>query len=218
VNIRFRPYKNSGGFAVSFFRAYSKGSPAVIIKGVHRRSHGDKEGSEDRIPVFSRQVQGSPSPAVPVADAGFSHEKTSGFFRISLFKESPDIILGFSFGPGFGFFRNGFASGKKKRKNENTRKKGCKKSSGFHIIIIDRKKAHIEKNRRQSSSCQAGLFFADNINIMDYELLTSEKQRIIMDLAEKAIFLRPALASFSVKSLDEKIEDFARSIAESIED
>ncbi|MDR2371090.1 MAG: hypothetical protein LBD71_06390 [Treponema sp.] len=53
---------------------------------------------------------------------------------------------------------------------------------------------------------------------MDYELLTSEKQRIIMDLAEKAIFLRPALASFSVKSLNEKIEDFAHAIARSIED
>jgi hypothetical protein len=62
-----------------------------------------------------------------------------------------------------------------------------------------------------------GFFFADTISIMDYELLTSEKQRIIMDLAEKAIFLRPALASFSVKSLNEKIEDFARTIARSIE-
>ncbi|MDR0602343.1 MAG: hypothetical protein LBG42_08175 [Treponema sp.] len=53
---------------------------------------------------------------------------------------------------------------------------------------------------------------------MDYETLTAEKQRIIMDLAEKAIFLRPALATFSDKSLNEKIKDFARVIAESIED
>ncbi|MDR1287370.1 MAG: hypothetical protein LBK08_07155 [Treponema sp.] len=53
---------------------------------------------------------------------------------------------------------------------------------------------------------------------MDYEALTAEKRRIIMDLAEKAIFLRPALATFSDKNLTEKIEDFARFIAESLTD
>ncbi|MDR1420415.1 MAG: hypothetical protein LBI86_08585 [Treponema sp.] len=53
---------------------------------------------------------------------------------------------------------------------------------------------------------------------MDYETLTAEKRRIIMDLAEKAILLRPALASPSGKSLSEKIEDFARFIAESLTD
>jgi hypothetical protein len=53
---------------------------------------------------------------------------------------------------------------------------------------------------------------------MDYETLTLEKRRIIMDLAEKAILLRPALATFSEKKLDEKIVDFAHVIAESIHD
>lgn len=54
---------------------------------------------------------------------------------------------------------------------------------------------------------------------MNFELLTVEKKMIILDLAVKAVSLRPALAeTASGNELPEKIIDFAKSLAESIED
>ncbi|MDR0878440.1 MAG: hypothetical protein LBN21_10335 [Treponema sp.] len=54
---------------------------------------------------------------------------------------------------------------------------------------------------------------------MNFELLTVEKKMIILDLAVKAISLRPALAeTASGSELPEKVIDFAKNLAESIED
>jgi hypothetical protein len=54
---------------------------------------------------------------------------------------------------------------------------------------------------------------------MDYELLTSEKQQIILDLAGKAMTLRPALADeYGNENFDQKIVDFARFIAKTIQE
>jgi hypothetical protein len=54
---------------------------------------------------------------------------------------------------------------------------------------------------------------------MNYETLEVEKRRLIWDLAEKAILLRPALAGASSNTdQGEKIANLARSIAKSIEE
>jgi hypothetical protein len=54
---------------------------------------------------------------------------------------------------------------------------------------------------------------------MNFELLTVEKKMIILDLAVKAISLRPALAGAAPgKQLPEKVIDFAKNLAESIEE
>ena len=52
---------------------------------------------------------------------------------------------------------------------------------------------------------------------MNYEMLSAEKQRIFLDLAGKALYLRPALAEPSAgKELPEKIVEFAKILAASI--
>jgi hypothetical protein len=52
---------------------------------------------------------------------------------------------------------------------------------------------------------------------MDYEMLSFEKKQFFLDLAGKAIWLRPTLARKSLdKKLPEKIKDLARDIAQSI--
>jgi hypothetical protein len=54
---------------------------------------------------------------------------------------------------------------------------------------------------------------------MDYEKLSSDKKQIILDLAVKAICLRPALAGTGVREeLPEKIINFAKTLADSIKD
>jgi hypothetical protein len=54
---------------------------------------------------------------------------------------------------------------------------------------------------------------------MDYEKLSSDKKRIILDLAVKAVYLKPTLAgAHSQEELPEKIAAFARTLAGSIED
>jgi hypothetical protein len=54
---------------------------------------------------------------------------------------------------------------------------------------------------------------------MNYEMLASDKKQIILDLAVKAICLRPDLAAPAKgKELPEKVMDFARNLAASIEE
>jgi hypothetical protein len=54
---------------------------------------------------------------------------------------------------------------------------------------------------------------------MDYEKLSSDKKQIILDLAIRAICLKPSLVSVqSPDDLPEKITAFARILAGSIED
>ncbi|MDR1099495.1 MAG: hypothetical protein LBL28_03350 [Treponema sp.] len=54
---------------------------------------------------------------------------------------------------------------------------------------------------------------------MDYEKLSSDKKQIILDLAVRAICLKPSLAGIqSPEELPEKITAFARTLAGSIED
>jgi hypothetical protein len=54
---------------------------------------------------------------------------------------------------------------------------------------------------------------------MDYEKLSSDKKQIILDLAVKAICLRPALAGTGAREkLPEKIVKFAKALASSIKD
>jgi hypothetical protein len=54
---------------------------------------------------------------------------------------------------------------------------------------------------------------------MDYEKLSSDKKRIILDLAVKAICLKPALGGIQAREeLPRKIIDFAKTLANSIKD
>jgi hypothetical protein len=54
---------------------------------------------------------------------------------------------------------------------------------------------------------------------MNFDLLSIEKKLIILDLAVKAVCLRPSLAdTASGNGLPEKIIDFAKNLAESIEE
>ncbi|MDR0624719.1 MAG: hypothetical protein LBG10_09875 [Treponema sp.] len=54
---------------------------------------------------------------------------------------------------------------------------------------------------------------------MNYENLASDKKQIILDIAVKAISLRPGLAGkLPGKELPERIAEFAKILAESIPD
>jgi hypothetical protein len=54
---------------------------------------------------------------------------------------------------------------------------------------------------------------------MNFDLLSVEKKLIILDLAVKAVSMRPSLAdTASGNGLPEKIIDFAKHLAESIDD
>jgi hypothetical protein len=54
---------------------------------------------------------------------------------------------------------------------------------------------------------------------MDYEKLSSDKKQIILDLAVKAICLKPALAGIGERrELPQKVIDFAKTLAGSIKD
>jgi hypothetical protein len=54
---------------------------------------------------------------------------------------------------------------------------------------------------------------------MNYENLASDKKQIILDLAIKAVSLRPGLAgNLSGKELPERIVEFAKTLAEAIQD
>jgi hypothetical protein len=54
---------------------------------------------------------------------------------------------------------------------------------------------------------------------MNYEKLAPDKKQIILDLAVKAVCLRPGLAgNVSGRELPEKIAEFAKLLAESIRD
>jgi hypothetical protein len=54
---------------------------------------------------------------------------------------------------------------------------------------------------------------------MNYEKLASDKKQIILDIAVKALCLRPGLAgNLPGKALPERITEFAKILAESIEE
>jgi hypothetical protein len=54
---------------------------------------------------------------------------------------------------------------------------------------------------------------------MDYEKLSSDKKQIILDLAVKALCLKPMLAGIqSNKEMPEKIADFAKMLAKLTKD
>jgi hypothetical protein len=54
---------------------------------------------------------------------------------------------------------------------------------------------------------------------MNYEMLASDKKQIILDVAGKALCLRPGLAgNVPGKELPERIVEFAKILAESIKD
>jgi hypothetical protein len=54
---------------------------------------------------------------------------------------------------------------------------------------------------------------------MNYEKLAADKKRIILDVAVRAVCLRPGLAgNLSGKELPERITELAKILAESIED
>jgi hypothetical protein len=52
---------------------------------------------------------------------------------------------------------------------------------------------------------------------MDYDTMTDDKKHILLDLADKAIGLRPGIAGLSCgEVLPDAVTDFARSLARTI--
>jgi hypothetical protein len=95
------------------------------------------------------------------------------------------------------------AAGKTKGKKEYSPKKyGQPKLIPFHTLNIDRKKGDIYRNWRKS---------------MDFDTMSDEKKHILLDLADKAIGLRPGIAGLDYGEIfPDRVINFARDLARSI--